>query len=100
MGATLQRQLAAGDRAQPQRLRRMGELERAVETVVVGQREGLVAQLGGADDQLLGLRGPVQKGVGRMGMELDVGGRARTGLSHLLIVANVCSLIEADYARQ
>ena len=54
----------------------MGELERAVEPVVVGQRERLVAQLDRAGAQLLGLRGPVQKGVGRVGMELDIGRRS------------------------
>ena len=89
--AALQRQLAARDRAQPQRLRRMSELERAVEPVVIGQRHRLVAQLDRPGGQLLGLRGPVQEGVGRVGVELDVGRRVKAGLFHLLIVANVCS---------
>ena len=75
----------------------MGELERAVETVVVGQRQRLVAQLDRPRRQLLGLRGPVQKGVGRVDMELDVGRRTRTGLLHLLIVANVCSIESGCY---
>jgi len=43
-----ERHLGAGDRADAERLRRVRELERAVETVVVGERERAVAELGGA----------------------------------------------------
>ena len=43
-----ERHLGAGDRADAERLRRVRELERAVDAVVVGERERLVAELGGA----------------------------------------------------
>jgi hypothetical protein len=40
------------------------ELERAVDAVVVGQRERLVAELGGACGELLGQRGAVEERIG------------------------------------
>ncbi len=52
----LERHLRARDRAHAEGLRRMSELERAVDTVVVGERQRLVAELRGTDDQLLRLR--------------------------------------------
>jgi hypothetical protein len=39
------------------------ELERAVDAVVVGKRERVVPELGGARRQLLRQRGTVQKGI-------------------------------------
>ncbi len=48
-----QRQLGAGDRTDAERLRRMRELERTVQPVVVGERERLVPELGRLDGQLL-----------------------------------------------
>ena len=42
----------------------MCELERAVDAVVVGQRERLVAELGGPRGQLLGKRRTVEKRIG------------------------------------
>ena len=63
MGAAFERDLGAGDRPQPERLRRVRELERAVDAVVVGQRERLVAELGGARGELLGLRGAVEERI-------------------------------------
>ena len=51
--ATDERQLRAGDRADADELRRVGELERAVDAVVIGERERLVAELRRAQRQLL-----------------------------------------------
>ena len=59
-----ERDLGAGDRAEPDRLGGMRELERPVDAVVVGERERLVAELGGARGELLGLRGAVEERVG------------------------------------
>ncbi len=72
MGAALERHLGAGDRAQAERFRGLGELERAVDAVVVGQRERVVAELDGACGELLGQRGAVQERVGRVRVQLDV----------------------------
>jgi len=47
-----------------ERLRRVRELERAVDTVVVGERERCVAELGRADDQFFRERSAVQKRIG------------------------------------
>src|SRR5215216_5603630 len=46
--------LRSGDRPHPERLRRLRELERAVDPVVVGERKRLVAELSRPDRQLLG----------------------------------------------
>ena len=70
VGAAGERHLGAGDRPHAERLRRVRELERAVEAVVVGERQRLVAELRGADDQFLGQRRSVQEGIGRMTVEL------------------------------
>ena len=64
MRSTGERHLGAGDRPDAERLRRVGELERAVDAVVVGERERVVAELGGARGELLGQRGAVQERVG------------------------------------
>ena len=61
--AVRQRHLGARDRPHAERLRRMRELERAVDAVVVGQRERLVAELGRARRQLLRQRGTVQERI-------------------------------------
>ena len=66
------RRLRARDRAQAERLRRMGELERAVDPVVIGERQRLVAELDGTGGQLLRLRGAVEERVGGVAVELDV----------------------------
>ena len=63
VGATVETDLGAGDRADAERLGRVGELERAVDAVVVGERQRLVAELGGARGELLGLRGPVEERI-------------------------------------
>jgi hypothetical protein len=71
-----QRHLGTGDRAHAERLRRVRELERAVEAVVVGERERAVAELGGAERELLRVRRAVEERVRRVAVELDVAGRA------------------------
>jgi hypothetical protein len=64
--------LGAGDRADAERLRRVRELERAVDAVVVGERERLVAELRRLNRELLRQRRPVEERVRRVGMQLDV----------------------------
>ena len=56
------------------RLRGLGELHRAADPVVVGQREGLVPVRGRGDGELLGQRGAVQEGEGGVGVQLGVHG--------------------------
>ena len=73
VAAAFESDLRAGDRPQPERFRRVGELERAVHAVVVGERERLVAELGGPRGELLGLRSAVEERVCRVAVELDVG---------------------------
>ena len=72
MSAAVESDLRAGDRADAERLRRVRELERAVDAVVVGERERLVAELGGPRGELLGLRGAVEERIRRVAVELDV----------------------------
>ena len=76
--AARERHLGAGDRADAERLRRVRELERAVDAVVVGERERLVAELRRARGELLRLRRPVEERVGRVAVELDVAHDARS----------------------
>ena len=52
----------------------MRELERAVDAVVVGERERLVPELGRARGELLGLRRAVEERVRRVAVQLDVPG--------------------------
>ena len=70
--SSLERHLRAGERADAEVLRGVREFERAVDAVVVGQRERRVAELRCPGRELLRLRCSVQEGVGAMGMELDV----------------------------
>jgi hypothetical protein len=63
VGAAGQRQLGAGDRPDAERLGRLGELERAADGVVVGERERLVAEVRGARGELVGQRGAVEERV-------------------------------------
>ena len=60
-------------------LRGVRELERAVDAVVVGERERVVAELGRAGGELLRQRRAVEERVGRVRVQLDV--RRRTGRS-------------------
>jgi hypothetical protein len=70
--------LGAGDRLDLRITRCSRELHAAVEAVMIGQRERGIAQLLSPEDQLFGVRGPIQEGVARMSVELDVrGSRAR-----------------------
>ena len=63
MAAADERHLGAGDRADSDELCRMGELERAVDAVMIGERERLVAELGRPERQLLGMGGAVQERI-------------------------------------
>ncbi len=74
MTASPQRDLGARDRAQPEVLGGVGELERPVDPVVVGERERVVAELHRPRGELLGLRGAVEERVGRVRVQLDVSG--------------------------
>ena len=66
--------LRTGDRPHAERLRRVCELERAVDAVVVGERERLVPELRRAGRELLRLRRAVEKAVRGMRVELHVPG--------------------------
>ena len=57
----------------PSALRRLRELHRARDRVVVGQRERRVPALDRRRHELLGQRGPVEEREGRVAVELDVG---------------------------
>ncbi len=70
--AARERDLGAGDRAEPEELRGVRELERAVDPVVVGERERVVAELDRARGELLRQRGAVEERVRRVGVQLDV----------------------------
>ena len=61
VGAVFERHLGAGDGANPERAGRVREFERAVDAVVVCQRQGRVPELGRSQSQLLGQRSTVQK---------------------------------------
>ena len=58
-----ERHLGAGDRPDAEVLRGLCELERAVDAVVVGQCERLVAELGRPQRQLLGVRRTVEERI-------------------------------------
>ena len=79
MSAAVERDLRARDRTHAERLRRVCELERAVHTVVVRERERLVPELRGARSELLRLRRAVQEAIGRMCVQLDVAGHLGCG---------------------
>ena len=70
----------AGDRTHAEVLRRMCKLERAVDAVVIGQRERVVAELGGPRGELLGQRRTVEERVGRVRVQLDVRRGLATGV--------------------
>ncbi len=71
---SVERDLRAGNRPHAERLCRVRELERAVDAVVVGQRERLVPELRCPRRKLLRLRRTVEERVGRMAVQLDVAG--------------------------
>ena len=64
--------LRAVDRPQPERRGRLGELHRARDAVVVGERHRPVPELGRGGRQLVGQRRAVEEREGRVGVELDV----------------------------
>ncbi len=66
------RDLGARDRPQAELPGGVGELERAVDAVVVGERERVVAELDRPGRELFRERCAVEKRVRRMRMELDV----------------------------
>jgi hypothetical protein len=72
-------QLGAGNGAHAEMLGRVRELERAVDPVVVGECECGIAELGGADCELLRQRRSVEERVRRVGVQLHVGNRATPG---------------------
>ncbi len=67
--------LGARDRLEAGLAGRTRELHRAVEAVVVREREGGVAELHGPQHQLFGMGGTVQEGKARMAVQLDVRNR-------------------------
>ncbi len=71
--AVAEAHLGALDRPQPDRAGRLGELHRARDRVVIGQRERRVAALDRRLRELVGQRCPVEEREGRMAVELDVG---------------------------
>ena len=72
VAAVLEVDLRPVDRLHPEPLGRLRELHRAAHAVVVGQREGLVAELGRRGRQLVGQRGAVEVGEGGVGVQLGV----------------------------
>ena len=74
VAAVVEVDLRPVDRLQPEPLGGLRELHRAAQPVVVGQREGAVAQLGRGGRQLLGQRGAVEEGEGGVGVQLGVHG--------------------------
>src|SRR3954447_3285006 len=71
-GLAGERQLGSRNGAYAEVLCGVGELERAVDAVVVGEGERRIPELGGAGGQLLGQRGAVEERVRRVAVELDV----------------------------
>ena len=79
--AVLDRQLGARDRLDPQPLAGLGELHRAPEAVVVGERDRLIAVNRRGGDHFLGRRGAVEERVGGVGVKLDVVHYGASGLT-------------------
>ncbi len=72
VGTTVSSAPVIGRRPSP--LQRMGELHRAPDPVVIGEREGGIAERRSRGGQLRRRRGAVEEGEGRVGVQLDVGG--------------------------
>ena len=64
--------LSAVNRLKPGSLRRLRELHRAAEIVVVGQRQRAVAVSDGGVNELTGARGAIKEREGRMTVEFCV----------------------------
>jgi hypothetical protein len=63
VAAARESDLGTGDRPDAERLGRVGELERAADGVVVGERERLVAEVGGTRGELVGQRCPIEERI-------------------------------------
>ena len=85
-------ELGAEDGGQPDRARRLGETDDAVEAVVVGDREGREPQTGGLVHQLLGVARPVQEG--------EIGVTVQLRVTHLGLRRRARHRIEHVFARQ
>ena len=72
MGAIGQGQLGAGDGCDTSRPRRSRELHGAVESVVIGDSQSSVAQIGGPTNDLLWQGRAIEEGERGVEMELDV----------------------------
>ncbi len=73
MTAVVERDLRAVQGPQAHRLGRLGELHRAADRVVVGQRQRAAPALEGRGHQLVGQGRAVEEREGRVAVELDVG---------------------------
>src|SRR5205809_921402 len=80
--AIVERQLGAHDRADAQRLCRLGQLHRAVQAVVVDHPDRLVALVGRRGRELDRMGRPVQEREGRVAVELYVGHRLQERCSN------------------
>ena len=76
-------QLGAEDGRQADGPGGLGEADHAVEAVVVGEGEGLEAEAGGLDGQLLGVAGAVEEAEVRVAVQLGVGHRVGPSLEPL-----------------
>ncbi|MEZ4665255.1 MAG: hypothetical protein R2835_01055 [Thermomicrobiales bacterium] len=74
MGFVGERHFRAGDGEDSGSVGGFGEFHGAVDTVVIGDCQGAIAQLFGARDHLLREGGSIEKGEGSMQMEFDVVG--------------------------
>jgi hypothetical protein len=72
VGAVVERELGARDRADAERLQRVRHLHGAVEAVVVCEGEGGVPLLGRRAGELYRMRRPVKERVSRVAVELDI----------------------------
>ena len=69
----------AGDRLQAERLRGMGERERAIDAVAVGERQCGIAEPVRFGEELVGWRGAVEKRISGVAVELGVHAVGRFG---------------------
>jgi hypothetical protein len=74
-----QRHFGAGNRLEAELLRFLRERHRAVEAVVVGERECRIAQLPGGERELFGQGGAVEEREGGVAVELGVHRKAERG---------------------
>src|SRR5260370_17137378 len=72
VGAAVECDFRAGDRMYAEVLRRVCELERAVDAVVIGERERRITELGCPSCELFRLRGAVEERERRIRMQLSI----------------------------